>query len=118
MEPGRALVGEAAVLVTTVIGRSPRGPEEWLYTDVWVFNGLMETVGGLKYELRTERPGPLRTYTVAGPSCDSFDMMFQGIALPEVEVGDRLYIMNAGAYTLAYASSFNGFGPPRVHLLG
>ncbi|MBI3953776.1 MAG: type III PLP-dependent enzyme [Chloroflexi bacterium] len=118
MEPGRALVGEAATLVTTVIGKAARGPEEWLYTDVGVFNGLMETVGGLKYELRTERSGPPRTYTVAGPSCDSFDMMFQGITLPEVEAGDRLYIMNAGAYTTAYASSFNGFGPPRVHLIG
>ncbi len=118
MEPGRALVGEAAVLVTTVIGKAVRGLDEWLYTDVGVFNGLMETVGGLKYELCTERTGPLRTYTVAGPSCDSFDVMFQGLALPEMQVGDRLYVMNAGAYTSCYASSFNGFPPPRVHVVG
>ena len=118
MEPGRALVGEAAVLVTTVIGKASRGLEEWLYTDVGVFNGLMETVGGLKYEIRTERAAPPRTYTISGPSCDSFDVMFQGMELPEVQVGDRLYIMNAGAYTLCYASSFNGFGPPGVHVIG
>jgi len=37
--------------------------------------------------------------------------------LPALEVGDRVYVMNAGAYTLSYASSFNGFPPPAVKLV-
>jgi ornithine decarboxylase len=39
--------------------------------------------------------------------------MFYGVALPStIDVGDRIYIGTAGAYTLSYASSFNGFPPP------
>ncbi|MDO8532746.1 MAG: type III PLP-dependent enzyme [Dehalococcoidia bacterium] len=118
MEPGRALVGDSAVLVATVIGKVQRGLESWVYLDAGVFNALMETIQGFQYELRTEHTGPLKQVTVAGPSCDSVDVMFQKILLPEVEVGDRIYIMNAGAYTLSYASTFNGFGPPEVHFIG
>ena len=47
--------------------------------------------------------------------CDSSDTMFYGALLPaDLEVGDRLYIGSAGAYTTSYASSFNGFPPPRT----
>ena len=39
--------------------------------------------------------------------------MFYGAELPEtLAAGDRLYIGSAGAYTLSYASTFNGFPPP------
>ncbi len=118
VEPGRALVGEAGVLVGTVIGKATRGSEEWVYLDLGVFNALMETIQGFRYEVRTERTGPCRSYTLAGPTCDSVDTIFTDIRLPEVKVGDRVYILNAGAYTLSYASSFNGFPPPAVHFLG
>ena len=44
--------------------------------------------------------------------------MFYGAALPATMAeGDRLYIGSAGAYTLSYASSFNGFPPPQTHFL-
>jgi ornithine decarboxylase len=117
IEPGRSLVGDAAVLVSSVVGRARRGDERWLYLDVGVFNGLMETIEGFGYELRAERDGPTDRWTVAGPSCDSVDVPFPDVELPELEVGERVYVMNAGAYTLSYASSFNGFGPPEVHAL-
>jgi len=39
------------------------------------------------------------------------------VPLPELSVGDRVYFLHAGAYTLSYASSFNGFAPPSVHVL-
>ncbi|MBI4307612.1 MAG: type III PLP-dependent enzyme [Chloroflexi bacterium] len=117
IEPGRALVGDAGVLVATVIGKAQRGLENWLYLDAGVFNALMETIQGFQYELRTEHTGALKLFTVAGPSCDSVDVMFQKVLLPDVAVGDRVYIMNAGAYTLSYASSFNGFSPPEAHVV-
>lgn len=117
VEPGRALVGEAGLLVASVIGKARRGAERWVYLDVGVFNGLMESIGGLGYELRTERDGPTSPHVLAGPSCDSMDVIANDVELPELDVGDRVYVMNAGAYTLSYASSFNGFAPPAVHLL-
>ena len=117
VEPGRALVGNAGTLISSVIGKARRGQDTWLYLDAGVFNALMETIEGFRYELRTERDGPRRPMTVAGPSCDSVDTLFSVEPLPELEVGERVYIMNAGAYTLSYASSFNGFEPPRVKLV-
>ena len=119
-EPGRHMVAETAVLVTTVLGREVRAGEEWLYLDVGAYNGLMETqqtVGQWRFPLWTSRPdhefAARIPYTVTGPTCDSSDTMFYGASLPEtLGEGDRLYVASAGAYTLSYASSFNGFPPP------
>jgi ornithine decarboxylase len=119
-EPGRYLVAESAVLVASVLGRGDRAGEEWLYLDVGVYNGLMETQQMLNdwdYPLWTSRRAhatePRRAFTVAGPSCDSQDTMFLATPLPaSLGVGDRVLIGTAGAYTLSYASSFNGFPPP------
>ena len=51
---------------------------------------------------------------LAGPSCDSLDVVQNRVILPELEVGDRVYIESAGAYTTAYASRFDGAHIPRV----
>lgn len=116
IEPGRGIVAEAAILVSSVIARARRAGVEWVYADVGVFNGLMETMCGFQYEVSAPRSrGALRSVTLAGPSCDSVDVMFRGLDLPEVNVGDRLYFHHAGAYTTVYASSFNGFPPPAVY---
>lgn len=117
IEPGRAVVGDAGIFVATVIGKAERGDENWLYIDVGVFNGLMESIGGIKYAYvvgsRTER----KKWTIAGPSCDSFDVIDRGVVLPEPEVGNRILILSAGAYTISYASEFNGFSIPKTILI-
>lgn len=120
IEPGRYLVAESSVMVSTVLGREERAGEEWLYLDVGVYNGLMETQQTLnewEYPLWTSRPdhasAPHTLFTVAGPSCDSADTMFLATPLPgTIGIGDKVMIGTAGAYTLSYASSFNGFAPP------
>jgi len=55
----------------------------------------------------------LKSY-LFGPTCDSIDVICKDIDLPELEIGDWLYFMNMGAYTVASASSFNGFKPPNA----
>ncbi len=125
-EPGRHMVAETAVMVASVLGREERAGEEWLYVDVGAYNGLMETqqtVGQWRFPLwssRTDHAGVQHLpYTITGPSCDSSDTMFYGAPLPAtMSEGDRLYIAAAGAYTLSYASSFNGFPPPATYFLG
>jgi ornithine decarboxylase len=119
-EPGRHMVAETAVMVTTVLGREERAGEEWLYVDVGAYNGLMETqqtVGQWRFPLWSSRTDhgavPHIPYTVTGPTCDSADTMFYGASLPSTMAeGDHLYVASAGAYTLSYASHFNGFPPP------
>ena len=117
IEPGRAIVGDAGVFVSTVIGKAKRGDENWLYIDVGVFSGLMESVGGIKYTYIVESDQPIRKWTVAGPTCDSFDVMDQAVELPEPEVGDHLIILTGGAYTTSYASVFNGFAVPKTIII-
>ena len=124
-EPGRHMVAETAVLVSTVLGREVRAGEEWLYLDVGAYNGLMETqqaVGQWRFPLWSSRPDHAVSrqvpFTVTGPTCDSADTMFYGASLPEtLGEGDRLYVASAGAYTLSYASHFNGFPPPQPYFL-
>jgi ornithine decarboxylase len=119
-EPGRFLVAESSVLVATVIGTARRAGERWAYLDVGGFNGLMEAIqtgGRWLFPMRTSRADDAvaltASFNVTGPSCDSGDTMFYGVDLPEtLDAGDRLYIGSAGAYTLSYASNFNGFPPP------
>jgi ornithine decarboxylase len=117
VEPGRVLVGEAGVLVATVIGKGLRNGQKWLYLDVGVFNGLMESIGGIAYPIITANTGPRTKWALAGPSCDSFDIISTEIELEEPEIGDQVYIMSAGAYTTAYASAFNGFCIPKTYFI-
>jgi ornithine decarboxylase len=125
-EPGRYLVAESAVMVSTVLGREVRAGENWLYVDVGAYHGLIEThqtANSWRFPLWSSRPdhaiAPQEPFTVTGPTCDSFDTMFFGAALPStLDVDDQLYIGSTGAYTLGYASHFNGFPPPSTIFLG
>jgi len=117
IEPGRAVVGDAGIFVASVIGKARRGEEHWLYLDVGVFNGLMESVGGIRYRFITEGRGSVRRWTIAGPSCDSFDVIDRDVELPEPHVGDTVLILSSGAYTVSYASEFNGFPIPKTILI-
>jgi ornithine decarboxylase len=115
--PGRGLVGEAGVLAATVMAKAARDGEQWLYLDVGVFNGLMEAVGGIKYRIVPSKNGTARKWVLSGPTCDSFDVISNEVELPDLDVGDRVYITSAGAYTTAYASQFDGFPIPAIHFL-
>ncbi len=118
LEPGRGLVGESGRLAVSVVGKATRGESTWLYLDAGVFNGLMETFEGfppvvyLMADDAAERP--LMRYTLAGPSCDSCDVIARDIELPEIHIDDRLIFIDAGAYTNEYAVAFNGFPIPSV----
>ena len=117
VEPGRAVVGDAGIFVSRVIGKASRGDDEWLSLDVGVFNGLMESVGGIKYSYIVEGSREVKKWTLAGPSCDSFDVIEKDILLPEPSVGSYVLILSSGAYTISYASEFNGFSIPRTILI-
>lgn len=117
IEPGRAIVGDSAIMVTSVIGSAKRGDENWIYIDAGVFNGFMETIDGFTYEIKTLKDKKKGKYTIGGPSCDSVDIPFKNISLGEVKVDDKVFILNTGAYTTVYASNFNGFEIPKVYFL-
>ena len=125
LEPGRGLVGESGVLVSEVVSISKKSRTDlnrWIYTDVGVFNGLMETIDeSIKYPIYTEKKGETGDVILAGPTCDSLDIIYEHFKyqLPlSLEIGDRLYWLSTGAYTASYSSiEFNGFPPLKTYYL-
>ena len=117
-EPGRALVGDAGVLEASVLGVAHRAGRRWVYLDAGIFNGLTETLGeAIHYRLRTSATGAPAAAVMAGPTCDSADVMYSCVDLPDdLAEGDRVWFAAAGVYTTSYASAFNGFAPLRTEL--
>jgi len=119
LEPGRSLVANAGILVSEVVlvSRKDRyGLHRWVYTDVGKFGGLIETMDeSIKYPLFVEKKGELEEVVLAGPTCDSADILYEDYKyeLPlNLASGDRLYWFSTGAYTTTYSAvEFNGFPP-------
>jgi ornithine decarboxylase len=116
-EPGRYLVSDAGYFVCRVLGTATRAGKRWMHWDAGLFGGVIESSEGLKYRIRTDRAGPDVPWTVGGPTCDSVDIVMREEPLPsDLQEGDFIYIRNAGTYTTAYASQFNGFPLPEVRV--
>jgi len=119
-EPGRAIVGDAMILVTKVISESVRNGLNWLYFDDGTYGSFMEVLlYQMKFPLRTNTGGPLTPYVLAGPTCDSIDVFSRDDAgeispvdLPEMHLDDLLIAGSMGAYTFSESTRFNGFEPP------
>jgi ornithine decarboxylase len=126
IEPGRYLAADAGVLSAEVVLVSRKGkddPVRWVYLDIGRFGGLAETEGeAIKYAIRTPHDGlPEGPVTIAGPTCDSTDTLYErsNYRLPLVlDAGDRVQLLATGAYVTTYASQgFNGFAPLAEHYL-
>ena len=116
-EPGRYLVSDAGYFVCRVLGTATRAGKRWMHWDAGLFGGVIESSEGLKYRIRIDRSGADAVWTVGGPTCDSVDIVMRDEPLPsDLQEGDFVYIKNAGAYTTAYASQFNGFPLPEVRV--
>ncbi|MEO7364034.1 MAG: type III PLP-dependent enzyme [Candidatus Saccharimonadales bacterium] len=124
MEPGRGIVASSTVLVAEVIARNDRAGKPWLCLDAGIYNALYESMihqgatGFPVYPLNppTEEFATMK-FTLAGPTGDSLDIIARDIELPAyTNVGDRLLFENAGAYSIAMASRFNGFPTPKLYI--
>jgi ornithine decarboxylase len=126
LEPGRSLVADAGIINTEVVlisRKSDREERRWVFLDIGKFGGLAETMDeAIRYRLRTPGDGtPTGPVIIAGPTCDSADILYDrsDYQLPlNLQAGDRLQILSAGAYTSTYASvGFNGFAPLVVYCI-
>ena len=125
LEPGRSLVSDAGILVSEVVliaRKSNTALYRWVYTDVGKFSGLIETLDeSIKYPIYTDKIGELEEVVIAGPTCDSADILYENYkyALPlNLAIGDRLYWLTTGAYTTTYSAvAFNGFPPLKDYYL-
>nr|VFK38413.1 MAG: ornithine decarboxylase [Candidatus Kentron sp. SD]VFK43494.1 MAG: ornithine decarboxylase [Candidatus Kentron sp. SD]VFK79572.1 MAG: ornithine decarboxylase [Candidatus Kentron sp. SD] len=107
-EPGRAICATAALLIMRVIGKSRRQGITWYYLD----DGIYGTLSGIVFDktnygfhcIENKTPEPC---VLAGPTCDSFDIIAKHEFMPALEIGDMVLVHNVGAYSVAHATRFN-----------
>jgi ornithine decarboxylase len=127
-EPGRFLVAEAMTLLTRVVGTAVRDGSVWHYLDDGLYgsysNILTEDVHPPILALREvceTRSGRAQNFdpvTLAGPTCDSIDVVARDYPMPPLAVGDIVVSPLMGAYTTVTSSRFNGIPETPVVVTG
>lgn len=123
-EPGRYMVANIGKAYMTVVGMAVRDGVRWLYVD----DGVYGTFSGKIYDhvnyivkkdtSQQAEKYPLIKCVIAGPTCDSIDVIQEEAELPaDVKVGDILYSNNVGAYTIASSCTFNSLPLPKIKYL-
>jgi len=107
MEPGRALVGDAQMLITQVKDRRAGEGRDLLFLDAGI--NIADPVRGEFHEIfSVKSPYPAsRRYKLVGPICVPTDSIRSTWYGPEVERGDYLVIMDTGAYFVPWSNSFS-----------
>ena len=111
LEPGRALVGEAGIMVTRVLGVKRTASRVFVVVDAAMNDLLRPALYGAYHAVEpVVAPPPGRTLApvdIVGPVCESGDIFGKDRLLPAVDAGDLLAIRSAGAYGAVMASSYN-----------
>jgi diaminopimelate decarboxylase len=119
-EPGRSIVAKAGVALYRVGTVKRTAHRTWLLIDGGMADNPRPALYGVKYSaLPVNEPG--RTYEekvwIAGPFCESGDVMIEGLPFPKVNEGELIAVPVAGAYQLSMASNYNGARKPAALML-
>lgn len=119
LEPGRALVGDAGVLLTRVLYTKGVHGRRYIVVDAGMNDLLRPALYGARHRVVPVkgRPGPEAVVDVVGPICENADVLVKGIALPSLDSGDLLVVLDVGAYGSSMASRYNSRPRPAEVLL-
>lgn len=108
VEPGRAVIGDAGVLLTRVLLLKPGAGKQFAVVDAAMNDLLRPALYGAVHEVREVAPrrGPARRYDVVGPVCESGDFLARDCELA-IAPGDLLAALDAGAYAFSMAGNYN-----------
>ncbi len=111
LEPGRLIVGNAGLLVTSVIYVKRGDKKNFIIIDAAMNDLVRPTLYDAHHEIRPLRePGPhdrrIRA-DVVGPVCESGDYLALDREMPEPRPGDRLAVLSAGAYGAVQSGTYN-----------
>jgi diaminopimelate decarboxylase len=121
VEPGRSIVGPAAVALYEV-GAAKRIPDvrHYVSVDGGMADNIRPTLYGAVYAAEIANrvaSGPVERVTIAGKYCESGDILIKDADLPRLEPGDLLAMPSAGAYALPMASNYNASPRPAVAIV-
>jgi diaminopimelate decarboxylase len=109
LEPGRALVGNAGVLLTRVLYVKRNRQKNFIVVDAGMNDLMRPTLYGSYHEIipaRYHQEEGLQA-DVVGPLCETGDFLAQDREMPDVEPGESLAILDAGAYGFVLSSNYN-----------
>jgi diaminopimelate decarboxylase len=112
LEPGRGIVGNAGVLVSSVIYLKKGEKKRFVIVDAAMNDLVRPTLYEAHHEiLPVKEPAPaaarMISSDIVGPVCESGDYLALGRDLPEVAAGDLIAVMSAGAYGAVQAGTYN-----------
>lgn len=117
LEPGRSLLARAGVAVYRVLTVKRLGDRTWLLVDGGLADNPRPALYAAKYTClpvaRPDREPGGRVY-VAGPYCETGDVLIEDISMPEIAEGELIAVPVSGAYQLSMASNYNGARRPAV----
>ncbi len=117
LEPGRSLVARAGVAIYKVGAIKRRENKIWVLTDGGMTDNPRHAMYGARYScLAVSNPmgENVAQVSIAGPYCESGDVVIEDLPMPEIHVDDLLAIPAAGAYHLSMSSNYNGSRKPAV----
>lgn len=114
LEPGRAIVGSAGVLLTRVIYRKANRRKNFVIVDAGMNDLLRPSLYGAHHEIvpLLKHPGEKEIVDIVGPICETGDFFARDRELPKVAERDLLAILDAGAYGASLGSNYNTRGRP------
>ena len=109
LEPGRMIVGNAGILLTRVLHRKEGEAKRFLVVDGGMNDLIRPTLYDAHHDIHPValRDGPTAPADVVGPVCETGDYFALARPLPEVDRGDLLAIMTAGAYGAVQSGTYN-----------
>lgn len=110
MEPGRYVVANSGVLLTTVTQTKGKGEVRYVGVSTGMNSLLRPSLYGAYHEianLSKADESPSQVVSVVGPICETGDRLGVDRLLPATEEGDVLLIANAGAYGYVMGSNYN-----------
>jgi diaminopimelate decarboxylase len=117
LEPGRSLVARAGVALYRVGTVKQTPHRRWLLLDGGMTDNLRPALYGVRYSAlpvtQPRRPAAGPAW-LAGPHCESSDILIEALPLPLVQPGELLAIPVGGAYQLSMSSNYNGARRPAV----
>lgn len=115
-EPGRFLSASAMTSISTIMGKAHRGDSIWYYLDDGVYGSYSGQIfDHATYPLTIFSDHTERELAVfSGPTCDSIDVIAEGLTIPPLDIGDIVVGKQMGAYTSASATDFNMFKRAKI----
>ena len=115
-EPGRFLVAPAVTGIASISGKARRGDYQWYYLDDGIYGSYSgQLFDHVTYPLQILNSDEGRMSSIlAGPTCDSIDIIAEDVDLPELAEGDLVIGHMMGAYTHATATRFNSLAGAKV----